>query len=120
MAPTVTELLYLVGERTSGRFSGNLAYLNWSQKVVDRAATVLDIVTNLVRAYTRGVGFESGEANTELAAVILTASARLFTNGGQIRYALTKGPQAASFGDGFSGWTLAELAVLNRYRVRAR
>ena len=119
-APTVTDLLYLVDARTSGQYQGNLAYLNWPQKVKDRAGAVLEIITNIARSYTRGVGFNNGEPNAELAAVILTASARLYTNGGQIRYALTKGPQSASFGDGFSGWTLAELAVLNRYRVRAQ
>ena len=64
-------------------------------------------------------GFEDGEPNEDLAAVITTASARLAANPTglqskriddvEYRYSL-----ASSF-----SWTLAEQAVLNRYRVTA-
>ncbi len=82
-------------------------------------ATVVPIVTVMARAYTRGRGFDEGEPNEEIAAVIATASARLAANGTglqskriddvEYRYSL-----ASSF-----SWTLAELAVLGRYRVTA-
>lgn len=82
-------------------------------------ATVLPIVKTMARAYTRGRGFEDGEPNEELAAVIATAAARLAANPTglqskriddvEYRYSL-----ASSF-----SWTLAEQAVLNRYRVTA-
>lgn len=83
------------------------------------AATVVPIVTTMAKAYTRGRGFTESEPNEEIAAVIATASARLAANGEQLaskkvdtveyQYSL-----ASTF-----GWTLAELAVLNRYRVTA-
>ncbi|MCB0924862.1 MAG: hypothetical protein KDB50_10040 [Mycobacterium sp.] len=82
-------------------------------------ATVVPIVTVMAKAYTRGRGFEDGEPNEELAAVIATASARLAGNPTglaakriddvEYRYSL-----ASTF-----AWTLAEQAVLNRYRVTA-
>ncbi|HNM86557.1 MAG TPA: hypothetical protein PKI77_18805 [Mycobacterium sp.] len=82
-------------------------------------ATVVPIVTTMAKAYTRGRGFTDNDPNEEIAAVIATASARLAANGEQlagkrvddveVRYSL-----ASTF-----GWTLAELAVLNRYRVTA-
>ena len=82
-------------------------------------ATVVPVVKVLARAYTRGRGFEDGEPNEDLAAVITTASARLAANPTglqskriddvEYRYSL-----ASSF-----SWTLAEQAVLNRYRVTA-
>ena len=79
----------------------------------------MPIVTVMAKAYTRGQGFAGDEPNDEIAAVIITASARLAANGEQLRrkrvddvdneYTL-----ASSF-----CWTLAEQFVLNRYRVRA-
>lgn len=85
-----------------------------------RVASVIPVVTTMARAYTRGRGFSGGEPNDEIAAVITTAAARLAANPTglqskrvddvEYRYSL-----ASSF-----GWTLAELAVLNRYRVRAQ
>ena len=79
------------------------------------------MITALVRGYTRGEGFVGdGTVADDIRAVILSATARFHAHPGQIRHSVTKGPQAASFGDGFSGWSLAELYVLDRYRVRAR
>lgn len=82
-------------------------------------ATVIPIITVMAKAYTRGRGFEDGEPNEEVAAVIATAAARLAANPTglqakrvddvEYRYSL-----ASSF-----SWTLAEQAVLNRYRVTA-
>ena len=83
-------------------------------------ATVIPIITVMARAYTRGRGFDDdGDPSDEVAAVIATASARLAANPTglqskriddvEYRYSL-----ASSF-----SWTLAEQAVLNRYRVTA-
>ena len=74
------------------------------------------IVTAMVRAYTRGGGFnEEGEPNDEIAAVITTATARLVSNPGQLRY----GVADVQMNDAFRGFSLAETFVLNRYRKKA-
>ncbi len=74
----------------------------------------------MVRAYTRGNGFDVyGEPDYDLEAVIVTATARLVTNPGQIAQDQTAGPYTQSLRGGFTGWTLAELAILNRYRRTA-
>ncbi|BBY61162.1 hypothetical protein [Mycolicibacterium sarraceniae] len=76
-------------------------------------------VTVMAKAYTRGNGFEGGEPNDEIAAVITTAAARLAANGAQLPTDETTGPFTKSIRGSFTGWTLAEQAVLNRYRKRA-
>ena len=43
------------------------------------------------------------------------ASARMLANPGNSEY----GTGVVSFGEGFNSWTLAERAVLDRYRKRA-
>lgn len=80
--------------------------------VIDKALTT---IYQLVSAYTRGNGFVGGVPNPELRAVIRTATARLTANPEQV--ASTVG--GVTTGAGFNGWSLAELAVLNRYRKRA-
>lgn len=57
-----------------------------------------------------------GEPNDELAAVITTAAARLLANPEQV----DSGVGSTWTRGSFQGWTLAELFVLNRYRVRAQ
>ena len=57
---------------------------------------------------------------TEIAAVITTAAARLVANAAQTSRSDTAGPFAHDVRTFFTGWTLAELFVLNRYRVRAQ
>ena len=76
-------------------------------------------ITVMARAYTRGRGFDDGEPNDELSAVITTASARLAANGRQAVVRDKIGEVEREYGSSFTGWTLAELAVLNRYRVTA-
>lgn len=85
------------------------------------AGPAVDAITAMARAYTRGRGFTDGggEPNEEIAAVILTASARLASNAQQVSRGRTVGPFMEDFRSYFNGWTLAEQAVLNRYRVRA-
>lgn len=74
------------------------------------------IVTALARSYTRGRGFVGADPAEDIAAVIVTASARLMANPEQ----LASDVGNVSMRGGWSGWNLAELIVLNRYRVRAQ
>jgi hypothetical protein len=83
------------------------------------AELTVQIITAMAKAYTRGHGFEAGEPSEELAAVITTASARFIGNTKQTSMAMTTGPFTADLRSYFTGWTLAELFVLNRYRKRA-
>ena len=74
------------------------------------------ILTAMARAYTRDRGFATtGEPLDDVAAVIITATARLLANPGQIGN--TAGPFTVA--GGFTGWSLAETFVLNRYRKRS-
>lgn len=85
-------------------------------ELVALAGEAVPIITAMARAYTRGKGFAvDGTPNDEIAAVITTGSARLLANPEQIRTAVG----GVQINDGFTGWSLAELFVLNRYRVRA-
>lgn len=87
----------------------------------DDAATVAlagehaTIITAMVRGYTRGTGFNDGKPAEDLAAVITTATARLVANPEQSRY----GVGSVQVYSGFTGWSLPELFILNRYRKRA-
>ncbi|MTB72789.1 hypothetical protein GGG17_12615 [Arsenicicoccus sp. MKL-02] len=79
----------------------------------------LPVVAQFVRAYTRDEGFDTaGVPNDALAAVIVSATARLVTNPEQSR-TVTVGDYSESFAT-FAGFTLPELVTLNRYRRRAR
>lgn len=73
------------------------------------------IITAMARAYTRDRGFTGTEPADDIAAVITTATARLVANPEQIPTDIG----SVSLRGGFTGWTLAELFVLNRYRKRA-
>lgn len=82
-------------------------------------ATVVPIVTVMAKSYTRGRGFTGAEPNTEIAAVIATASARLAANGtGLASKRVDDVEYQFSLTSSF-GWTLAERIVLDRYRVKA-
>lgn len=80
---------------------------------------MLSTVTQLANAYTRGVGFSGGTPNADISAVILTASARLLANPTQLLIDQTLGPSSVSYRSAFQGWTVLELTVLARYRVKA-
>ncbi len=83
------------------------------------AETHLPVVTAFVRAYTRDQGFDRyGVPNDALAAVVISATARLVNNPEQAER-VTVGDYSEAFAT-FAGWTLPELVVLNRYRRRAR
>lgn len=82
-------------------------------------ATVVPVVTVLAKSYTRGNGFTGNEPNQEIAAVIVTASARLAANGIQVRRKRVDDVETDYALQSSFSWSLAEQFVLNRYRVRA-
>lgn len=87
-------------------------------KATAAAEEHLPIVTAMVKAYVRGNGFdEAGEPAEDLAAVIISATARSVTNP-EHTIEQSSGPFSIRPGI-FNGWTLPELAVLHRYRKRA-
>lgn len=107
--PTPEELRQLLGPQTPpGGYATD-----------GRLAAVIGIVAAQVKAWTRGKGFTDGEPAGDLAAVILTATARLITNPGQLSMAEGMGGLTVDYRGGFNGFTLTEQAVLNRYRVTA-
>ncbi len=84
--------------------------------VVALAGEHLPIVTAFVEAYTRGKGFTEGQPDGPLAAVIMTAAARLVPNPEQ-----AKRTQVADYSETpaiLDGFTLPELAILHLYRRR--
>jgi hypothetical protein len=81
-------------------------------------ATATAVVTVMAKNYTRGNGFD-GVPNAEIAAVITTAAARLAANGAQQNGMVMAGVYSKDLRSAFGGWTLGELAVLNRFRKRA-
>jgi hypothetical protein len=84
-----------------------------------QANAVISVITSLASAYTRGVGFDDGEPNSDIRAVVLSASARLIADASQIKSGEQMGPFQVSYRDGSGNWSTAELYVLNRYRARA-
>jgi hypothetical protein len=85
----------------------------------EQGTQVLATVTQLANAYTRGVGFTNGVPNADISAVITTAAARLLAHPRQLAVDETVGPDSAGFRTGFTGWSVLETIVLNRYRVTA-
>jgi hypothetical protein len=83
--------------------------------IVALASEIVPVVTELARAYTRDRGFTAGKPNSQVGAVIVTASARLVANPEQ----LPTDVGSVSIRGGFNGWTLAERATLDRFRVKA-
>lgn len=83
--------------------------------VVALADEITPVITSFARSYTRGRGFTAGVANDEIGHVIVTAAARLVANPEQIPNDIG----SISMRGGFNGWTLPELVVLNRFRVKA-
>lgn len=84
--------------------------------LVTLAETHAEVITQMCRAYTRNVGFVGGEPNDEIAAVIVTAAARLVSNPQQ----LANDVGEVSTRGGFNGFSLIERIVLNRYRKLAQ
>lgn len=88
------------------------------ETVLALAGQALPIIRAMAYAYTRGRGFLDGASvlpNDDVAAVIITATARLMANPDQLKYRVGD----VSYQSAFEGWTLAETFVLNRYRKKA-
>lgn len=89
-----------------------------SESFEQQANVHLNMATSMVKAYVRGNGFDtSGKPEPDLAAVIVSCTARLLENPQHTRQEAA-GPFSRTPGT-FNGWTLPELAVLHRYRKRA-
>lgn len=91
----------------------------------DDAGPVVPIIAVMARSYTRGRGFarqldDTFVPNAEIAAVITMAAARMAANVRQTSRSTTTPDVTTDVRTFFQGWNLAELAVLNRYRVRAK
>lgn len=89
----------------------------------DAAAPHLEAALHMVKAYTRGRGFDptTDEPADDVAAVIISCAARLHANP-TLEVNSSTGIDDATFAETpgiFKGWTLPELAVLHRYRQRA-
>lgn len=89
---------------------------------LDVAEQAVTIVTAQVRAYTRDNGFSGDQPAPDLATVILTGAARVVSNPENLRSEHTQldGASIEVQRQVIDGWTLPELAILNRYRRRAR
>lgn len=106
------------------RVVGLLERTRCGEPAIDSTAVVVAVqeITALAKAYTRGRGFTDSGPHPDISAAIVTAAARLVSNPRQIPVEFPAGPGGSTrvFRGGFTGWSLAELAALNRYRVRAQ
>jgi hypothetical protein len=84
-----------------------------------QAASVIQVVTSFAKSYTRGQGWTDDGPNDEIASVVLSASARLISHTRQVGIDEAKGPESARFLASPFTWSVGELMVLNRFRVRA-
>lgn len=91
----------------------------WDAATQDQAATALTLVTGMARSYTRDQGFTNGEPADDIWTVIFTATLRLMGNKTQLEQMQVKGPFSTEFRSAFTGFSVAETMVLNRYRKRA-
>lgn len=95
-----------------------LSILSGQAVTTEQATTVVAVVTSLARSYTRGNGFED-ELPEDLETVVTLAAIRLLMNPTGVE-SESMGGMSVTFGKQFLGWSLGELAVLNRYRERAK
>lgn len=106
--PNPLDVATLLGLPTTGD--------GWDSQII----LAMTVVTDVARAYTRGEGFSADyDCSNDIASVIVLATGRLLRNPSQLPVREQYGAIVVDYRGGFSGWSLAELAVLNRYRVRA-
>lgn len=96
---------------------GKVAAFTGGTLPTDAATEHVEAATSYVKAYVRDVGFVNGYPNDELASVIVAVAARSLANPTGV-WQTTTGPFSVSYSR-TEGFTLAERAVLDRYRVRA-
>lgn len=87
-------------------------------ELIDACTEHVELVTEYVRGYTRGRGFDpaTDEPARGLQAVIVGAAAKLTSNPEQVSYF-----QTGDYSERpavLAGWTLPELAILNNFRRR--
>ena len=87
--------------------------------VESQAATALTTAQALVGAYCRGREKRGAEYRPGVEEVVTMVAARILANPEQISVREQVGPYQMYKAQGFQGFTLVELAVLNRYRKRA-
>lgn len=86
----------------------------------ESAATAIQLAHGLIGAYCRGRHLNrAGNYRPGVREVALTVAARILSNPGQVSTQVQVGAVNIRKGAGFSGFTIVELAVLNRYRKRA-
>lgn len=90
-----------------------------ASKLGAQAESALLIADSLAGSYCRGRHKWGSSYRAGVRAVVLTAAARILANPGQIQVREQVGPYTMLKGAGFNGFTLVELAVLDRYRKRA-
>lgn len=83
-----------------------------------QAEQAITVAVALVGAYCRGREKRGGRYRPGVEAVITTVAARILANPDQVQEREQIGPYSFFKGDGFKGFTIVELAVLNRYRKR--
>jgi phenylpyruvate tautomerase PptA (4-oxalocrotonate tautomerase family) len=84
---------------------------------VTLAGKHLVIVSEMVKAYTRGLGFTVDEPNAAIAAVIVSATARLSSNpDGTITVSIDDYQTRKTV---FEGFSIAERVILDGYRRKA-
>ncbi|MDA2893057.1 hypothetical protein PDG61_19200 [Mycolicibacterium sp. BiH015] len=82
----------------------------------DQLSAALSVVTAMAKSYCRK---DWDELPADVAAVVKLAALRLLAHPQQLDMAQTMGVMSMDWREGFSGFTIGELFVLNRYRVRA-
>jgi hypothetical protein len=99
--------------------AASLSPLSGRTVTADQAGAAVAVVTALARSYTRGNGFADDEPAEDLQAAIATAVLRLLVNPTGTQQE-SMGAISVTFGPKFLGWSLTEMAALNRWRDRAR
>lgn len=88
---------------------------------VVQAAESLATIEAMVEGYCRGKHRDDlGNMRPGVENVINSAAARLLGNPSQIAWKEQVGAVSSSRMGGFAGFSLGELAILNRYRVRSQ
>ncbi len=115
----------VVRERTAWAVQGSFGWTvaDMPRELHPDVARSADAVWGLIEGYTRGRGIpplDDVPAPYDLAQVAFTATARLAMDPAQRESMADETPEGTrSRRGGFHGWTLAERAVLDRYRRRA-
>jgi len=104
MTVTNTDLVKWLGQPTT------------DTDLMAQATQAVTLASAMIDAYCRGAHLTASNANRPgVDAVVLMAAARMLANPEGLRYSTG----VVTYNDAFQGFTLAELAVLNRYRKRA-